>query len=148
MKEITLTQDQVALVDDEDYNLLSQFNWHYADGYARTHYINEKGQRRILLMHRLLMGMPKGLVDHINMNGLDNRRLNLRLATASQNMGNSKTHKRGIYYKPQDKRWCAQIQTNGVKRWLGSFKTEQDALAAYQAAAKEYWGEYLYEETI
>ena len=144
--KIPLTQGKVALIDDEDYPLIRQYTWHYADGYARTNYYTDTGKRRILGMHRLIMGMPEQQVDHRDRDGLNNRRSNLRVASQSQNQGNAPTHRRGVYYQKDRKKWGAQICTNNQRRWLGAYDTEQEALGAYQAAAKNHWGEFLMEE--
>lgn len=90
MKQIPLTKDHFAIVDDADYDWLSRFKWHFERGYAC------KKTREKVYMHKLINGAPKGMhTDHINGNGLDNRRDNLRSATAAQNSMNSKKIKSG-----------------------------------------------------
>jgi hypothetical protein len=101
-------------------------------------------------MHREIMNAPAGLlIDHRNRDTLDNRRNNLRLATYSQNGCNSKIDKtkttskfRGVRFIKKTGKWAANIRINGKKTWLGSFKTEIDAAKAYDAAAREYHGEF------
>lgn len=94
MKEIPLTQGKVALVDDEDFELLNQLNWYAyknktGNYYAVRNYSAEKGKRKIILMHREIMDAPKGIqVDHRNGDGLYNQKENLRLATHQQNSFN------------------------------------------------------------
>lgn len=91
MKYIELTKQEKALVDDEDYNWLSYFKWHYANGYAQSNLLKNR-----LSMHSLIMNTPKGMdTDHINHNTLDNRRENLRICTRSENLLNAKK-----YYRP------------------------------------------------
>jgi hypothetical protein len=154
MKEIPLTQNKVAIVDDEDYERLSRYKW-YANSnacgncYARRNiYIGEK--RTALKMHReiLRMGHRDGfLVDHINRNGLDNRKENIRVTTKNINGHNCKLYKnnfsrfRGVsWYKP-NKKWGASIRVLGKKIFCGLYLNPQEAAAAYDVAAVKYYGD-------
>src|SRR3990167_7351351 len=101
MKKIFLNgpngKGKFAMVDDEDYKYLSQWGWHLHiskfTNYARRVESNPKGSKN-LYMHRVIMQTPKGMVtDHINRNGLDNRRKNLRVCTQAQNMANARMRK-------------------------------------------------------
>ena len=90
MKEIILTQGKVALVDDEDYEMINKFKWFFHTGYASTN-ITEKGRQRTIKMHRYILNAQKGfMVDHINHNTIDNRKENLRISTNQQNLFNQK----------------------------------------------------------
>lgn len=102
-------------------------------------------------MHRLILDAPAGRdVDHANMNGLDNRRVNLRLASHSQNAANQRkcrkktlSRYKGIYYYRRRKRpWCAQIKVRGRNKHLGYFETEEEAALAYNRAALEHFGKF------
>jgi hypothetical protein len=96
------------------------------------------------------MNPPRGfLVDHKNLNTLDNTRTNLRLATRSQNMfnrnkikSNTSSRFRGVCFDKRRKKWCAYITVEGKRIWLGTFDNEIDAAMAYDAAAKKYHGEF------
>jgi hypothetical protein len=94
MKEIQLTRGQFALVDDADYEWLNQWKWFaqkHKDSYyaARTRSETETVTRGIILMHRVIMDTPDDMqVDHINHNGIDNQRLNLRNCTQQENLWN------------------------------------------------------------
>ena len=95
VKEIELTRDQVALVDDEDYPVLIKASWYalprHNHWYAATS--NSNGGPVTVYMHRVIMDAPDGMqVDHINHNGLDNRRRNLRICTQSENLRNRRAN--------------------------------------------------------
>ena len=131
MKRIRTFSGQYALVDDDDYASLSQFQWYFAAGYAVR-----KDKKKTILMHREIIQTPDGLdTDHINRNKLDNRRGNLRIATRSQNMLNQ--DKQGVYWSSRAKKWSAQICFKGIKHYLGLFTKREDAASAYQRKKSE-----------
>jgi hypothetical protein len=148
MKEILLTQGKVALVDDADFEWLNQWKWHWhivpgrRTGYAiRTDYSGPQPQ--VIRMHRLIAGAPAGSqVDHINSDGLDNLRANLRLATPPQNQHNAQKRRgcssayKGVYWNKRAKRWVARITYRGVRKSLGYFDSEVEAALAYDKAAR------------
>ncbi len=135
--KIPLTQGKYAIVDGCDYTYLNQFKWYYhkdhKTGYAKRN-IGKHPQRR-LCMHRVIlerMGCKDFAgSDHINRNGLDNRRCNLRLATASQNGCNTGKRKdntsgyKGVCW--DHKKWRAYIRVNGKRIHLGLFDDIKDA---------------------
>lgn len=145
---------RVALVDDADFDLVMQYRWHAIDGevarksttYAGTSALRDATGKQITVrMHTLLTGWA--LVDHIDRNGLNNRRSNLRPATGSQNMANRRTppHSsrfKGVRWYPRNKKWNARITHEGKPRHLGYFENEIDAAKAYDAAARRLFGEY------
>jgi hypothetical protein len=156
MREIILTQGKVAIVDNEDYEWLSQWKWYavkhrYKYGvrwYAiRAEYTN--GQNARISMHREIAaraGLP--FVDHRDRDGLNNRRKNLRPCTNSQNQANRKktpgasSRFKGVTWNKNLSKWQAQICCNGKASYLGVFATETEAARAYDAAAQERFGEF------
>lgn len=151
MKEIPLTQGKVALVDDEDYESLNAFKWHAANcngAYyaARSVWIG-LGKQRYVLMHRELLNVSRE-VDHINNDGLDNRRANLRPASRSQQNQNSRKRMecssvfKGVYWNIPSKKWQAYIRVNHIRIHLGLFHCEKAAALAYDSAAVEAFGDY------
>jgi len=148
-KEIPLSQGKVALVDDADYEWLNQWKWSYSKPGPkhRVGYVvrkEESDNRRAIYMHRLILGLSDNeATDHVNGNGLDNRRTNLRIASPSENSCNVPKQRqwKGSRFKgvwPYAKRWRAQI---GL-RYIGMFLTEEEAALAYNIAALTEYGEF------
>lgn len=157
MKQIPLTQGKFAIVDDEDEQWLLEYCWWYTKtGYAEGRKrVGKKGMQHGIvrggprvLMHRLILNAGVGeFGDHINMNGLDNRRSNLRIATKSQNMANSGSRGgtskyKGVHWVRTEKVWRATITVNGATIVGGKFVEECDAAQAYNFLAEEYFGEF------
>lgn len=163
MKTIQLTQGKVALVDDADYKWLTQWKWHLCKSklrntyYAGRHLTIKKNKQCTVLMHRELLGLKKGdgkLVDHKDHNGLNNQRYNIQEATRTQNVCNKTSSKTstfkylGVCYINRKRKgeYCTQIIVQiGVKNkriLIGQFKTEIEAVKAYDKAAVFYHGEF------
>lgn len=148
-KEIQLTKGKVAIVDDEDYEMLIGLGvrWCLSDGYAFNCVYGR--------MHRFLMSAPKNkMVDHINGEKLDNRRENLRLATNSENQANrraarGKSKFKGVTWQKRtydESRgyWKAQIVVQGELHYLGKYNTDLEAATAYNEAALKHFGEFAH----
>ena len=161
MKLIKLTRGLFAQVDDEDYEYLNQFNWYAAKGHntpyaMRTTFVN--GKRTQLGMHRQIMEMAgKGMVvDHKDLDGLNNQKYNLRICTQSQNTINSKKNNKqktfskykGVTRRKDRGTWKAHIGVNNKRIELGNYKNEVDAAKAYNEGAKKYHGEFAYLNVI
>ena len=147
-KTIILTQGKVAIVDDEDYPELAKHKW-YAYRDDHRYYAGRMGPRggethaRIrLCMHSVITIPPEGMVtDHINGNGLDNRRENLRVVTTRENTQNRhgvrqiKTSKHpGVSWDSGRKKWVAQIYSSGKNHYLGRYPDEETAGIVYAMA--------------
>ncbi len=142
-----------AMVDDEDFDFLNQWKWHKHDrqrppSYA-TRGFNDDGKHKFIGMHRAIMAAKKGeIVDHINGDGLDNRRENLRICNAHENMRNRRKYTKsasifkGVTVRKERGDFRAAIKFNGRKISLGIFLTEVDAAIAYNAGAVKYHGEF------
>jgi hypothetical protein len=153
---IALTRGYTTLVDDEDAEaVLACGAWHVSvesGGVYAVHTQRIPGTRKTLRirLHRFIMNAPdKFDVDHINGDGLDNRRSNLRLCTDSENQGNARKRRRqtasqykGVTWHKSAQRWQAQIEVARKTRYLGLFHSELDAARAYDAAAKVVFGEF------
>jgi len=133
MKEIKLTQGKVALVDDEDFEYLNQYKWYASQGYAK--------RRGNIMIHQQL-GFYEG--DHLDGNGLNNQKYNLRFCTSAQNnmnrqkRNNCKSKYKGVSRQKHGIKWIAYI--NG--KYIGSYDIEEQAALAYNHKAKELFGEF------
>lgn len=135
--------NKIAIIDDGDFEVVNSHKWWLTKGgYAYTQvWMNKK--KNTILMHRLIMQPKNGKeIDHINHDILDNRRDNLRLCTRTQNNINrkSKNKTRGIRWTRNA--WQAEIKNSGVYKYLGRYKNKEDALLAYDIAAKLVHGEF------
>jgi len=146
--EIPLSQGLVALIDDEDFDAVDAHGkWHAyrcrCTFYARKNY-NRGGTWVSLRMHQVITGWD--FVDHINGDGLDNRRVNLRPATVALNARNRRIRSnntsgyKGIYRK--ENRWYATVTVDGRHYALGGYATAEEAARAYDAGALIHHGEF------
>ena len=151
MEKIPLTQGKFAIVDDEDYEFLMQWKWHYQNvGYAiRVDYTDG---RQIVSMAREVLNRigfeDYDCADHVNRDRCDNRRLNLRPATNSESICNqgvrqtSKSGYKGVDLYGRTGRWRARIAARGRQINLGYYSTKEEAAKVYNEAAKKYHGKY------
>ncbi len=142
IKKIKLTKGYEAIVDNKDFIYLSKFKWCWSHGYAIARLPKGKGLH--MRMHRLITQAKEDeLVDHINMDTLDNRRINLRICTKSQNMRNRGKQKnntsgyKGIGWDKERNRWKVQLSAND-KNIMKRFKELEDAMRFYQELAGIY----------
>lgn len=147
----------VALVDDEDLDRLAMSRWfptwRRGTFYARRNASSGRGRNTTEYMHRVILGVPPGVkVDHVDGDGLNNRRANLRRATSAENARNGRAHGgkhsrfKGVtsttrHARPGHRYWIAQITVDGrnIKRHAAS---ELDAAQLYNDLARKYFGEF------
>lgn len=144
MKLIKLTQGKHAKIDDEDYELISKWNWYASRARGGRFYAMRReyfdGGSRSIMMHAVLKGTPSGMeTDHLNGDGLDNQKSNLAICTVSQNQLNRGKQKnntsgfKGVSYRKGklEKPWTARIVVNKKPIFLGCFSSPEDASVAY-----------------
>ncbi len=156
MREVMLTRGKVALVDDEDFDLVRDYTWRAYKGnqswYAATSIKKADGRFTTLSLHFLLMGRNNLEVDHKNGNGLDNRRNNLRFSTSLQNSRNKPKFNserrqftslyKGVHFHKKSGKWRAMIKISGMQRHLGLFSDPTQAAHAYDQAAQHYFADF------
>ncbi|KKM26952.1 hypothetical protein LCGC14_1579570 [marine sediment metagenome] len=154
MRQISLTQGMYAIVDDEDYEWLMQIKWNAMKS-GKTYYAQSWNGEKHLFIHRLVLkAKDTQMVDHINRNGLDNRKSNLRFCTKGQNAQNGGLYKncknkyKGARWREKQGKWYSDIKFNYKKIHLGCFDTEIEAALAYNRAAIELFGEFAYQNEL
>ncbi len=155
-RRIPLTQGKFAIVDPQDYDKLAKYKW-FAMRSRRGLYAirmvkakHGRSRQKNVRMHRVILDVPEGkFVDHVNHNGLDNRRANLRVATMQQNSwnkrkqrGNYSSQYKGVTWFKRAGKWQVRINCNGRTILIGYFYDEKAAVRAYDVKAAELYGEY------
>jgi len=157
MKEIKLTQGQIAMVDDGDFEYLNQFKWNAYKKKGRfyaSRYVGKSNGRQIYAsMHWDVMG--EKMIDHIDHNGLNNQKSNLRKCTYAQNMMNGRKRNtntsskyKGVCWAKNYNKWISSIRKDDKQIHLGYFESEIDAAMAYNNKAKELFCEFACINTI
>lgn len=156
MIEIPLTRGKVALIDDDDAEAVLAFQWHAhrnsKDLWYAMQTVKHRSTGSAIYLHRVILNAPpETKVDHKNGDGLDNRRANLRIATHAENLRNSGLSSNNssgfkgvsfVRHRFLSKPWHARIMLNRKQTHLGYFATAEDAARAYDAKAKELFGEF------
>jgi len=151
---VQLTQGRETIIDISDMNMIKRYRWCISQcgkrWYAKTN-TKIQDKRVTLRMHRLIMGLSKGdkiEVDHIDGDGLNNRRINLRVCTKQQNQMNKRPNSntfskfKGVSESRGNKKWTARIRKCGKQYCLGCFDDETEAAKTYDKKAKELFGEF------
>lgn len=149
--KIPLSQGLYAIVSEEDWPKVKDYTWsatnHLHTYYASTSVIDGNGKKCRIYMHRLILETPN-LVDHIDRNGLNNKKDNLREATKSENARNAKVRSdsisknRGVSWIPEIEKWRALIKVDGQPKYLGNFLTKEEAIEARKKAEVEIDAEF------
>lgn len=156
MKLITLTQGKFAVVDDEDFEHLNQFKWHYAydklkgkSGYAKRRGPKINGRLTWIWMHKYIISVGEGdQVDHVDGCRLNNQKNNLRKCTSQQNNFNQKLSRRntsgfkGVQWNKHAGKFVSRLRINRVDVHLGMFENPIEAAVAYDQAAVIHFGEF------
>lgn len=151
MKTIPLTKGMVALVDDEDFSLVSKYRWYATISENGRYYAKRRtNAKHQVYLHREIMKASLGVeIDHIDGNGLNNQKSNLRYCIRRQNAMNTTKRKpsatsrhKGVCWDKRCKKWTSKINPNGRTINLGLFENEIDAAIAYNKAAMKHFGEY------
>lgn len=144
--KIIKAKNENILVDDEYFQILSQFKWNISKERGYKYAVSGKTR-----MHRVIMGTshtPNIQVDHIDGNGLNNQESNLRQCTQQQNLMNQKTRStntsgyKGVSYNKERKKYQSYINANKIRKNLGWFNTKEEGAEAYNKAAKELHGDF------
>jgi hypothetical protein len=151
---IPLTQGKFAIVDSCDYERISGWSWFARWSPMTCSYYAMRGPG--LSMHRVILGLKPGdklQIDHINKDTLDNRRQNIRIATASQNganrgkNSNNTSGYKGVSFHRASGKWRSQVRVNRIQKNLGLFDSAEDAFRAYCSAAKIHFEEFCRTES-
>lgn len=135
MRKIKLTQGKYILVDDDDFEYLSQFKWYLLKIVGYTSYAIRSQNKKTIYLHRdILKPNKNAVVDHLNGDGLDNRRENLRVVSQKENQQNRKSHRSGklvgvTEYRTKSGKiyYLSFFYHEGKDIYLGCFKTPEDA---------------------
>ena len=137
-----------VLLDDEDYERMQKDFVSMRWATSKCHkgiYLQKRVNKKIILLHRYIMGFPNGIVDHINHNTLDNRKENLRITNNANNLRNgtlrpnNKTGVVGVSYCEESKKYTAHIKVNYKSIYLGAFDTLEEAKTIRKNAEIKYW---------
>jgi hypothetical protein len=147
IRYIPLTKGYFAIVDAADYDWLSQYKWTTQIGGNKVYPVRNDHGRSVLMHRQIMQPNPDQVVDHVNGNGLDQRRANMRCCTQGENLCNrkpcaKKSQYKGVRWLERKQKWAAVITHHGRTYWLGTFDTEEAAARAYDRRARVLFGPY------
>ena len=141
----------MTIVDDDVYQWASKLKWHaahYRGSWRAQRKVKVDGKQRTELLHRIIIGTVGKETDHIDGDGLNNQRSNLRVCTHGQNMRNRKVQcnnqsgVKGVTFEKNSNKWQTRICIEDQRIYLGTFTCLEDAAKAYDAAAVKYHGQF------
>jgi len=158
MKKISLTQNQFALVDDEDYDYLNQYKWYAKLGRGDNFYayrnVRVNGKYTLIAMHQEIMGTHgnklKKIIDHIDHDTLNNQKSNMRICDVKRNTWNARVYSsntsgfKGVHWHKKCQKYIARVRIDKETHYLGLFETAIEAAKAYNAKALELHGEFAF----
>lgn len=156
MKKYIQLKHGTAIIDEQDFDRISQFTWHSVDndGTGSRYYATCSIRGKTTYMHRMVMGAQAGeSIDHIDGNGLNNSRSNLRFVTQSENNLNQKIRSdntsghKGISWCPDREKYQVYVNINRKRKSLGRYRTLEEAIYVRDRAVKEHYGEFSRENT-
>lgn len=149
---LLITKNKIVFISNEDEETITKFKWNatiHGNKFYATRYEYKPSGNRMIYMHRMIMGVNGGEVDHINGDPLDNRRENLRVVTHQQNHFNMKkmstiasSKYRGVCWSKDHQSWIVQIRHNGHSRLVTCIESEKIAAMIYDLLAIDRFGEY------
>lgn len=147
---ILLPSNDIILFSEEDRDLVIGIKWYCVTNSSGNKYARGSFQGRRVFMHRHILGLvtnDERQVDHINHNGLDNRRENIRICTRAQNQANKRQQRgtskfKGVFFHTKANKWAACISLAGRNIYLGVFEKEHEAALAYDTKATVLFGEF------
>lgn len=153
MKVISLTKNKFTFIDDEDFERVNKYKWHTNEKAKGIFYASRKpyinGKYETVALHRFITDCPKGMeIDHIDGNGLNNQKKNLRICTHTENCRNIKVRKtsksgyKGISWDKENLKWRANIQYEGKYLNLGRFDKIEEAIEKYNNTAEKLFGSF------
>lgn len=156
---VPLSRGYEAIIDAEDAPLVDSHNWFAVTQhnciYAKREKYLKGGGRKYIAMHRVIAGAAdEKVVDHINHNGLDNRKVNLRVCEHCQNIQNQRLRFdnssgfKGVSWNSRRGKWRAQITLSGKRKELGLFDSPERAYEVYCEASEKHYGEFGYTPRI
>ena len=152
MKLVKLTQGKFAFVDDDIFEIVNKYKWHVVKR-GKNNYASRtclEGKKKIIYMHRFILDItnPKEIVDHVDGNGLNNIKKNIRICNTFENARNSRSREnkssiyKGVHFNKKSNKWRAMICINNKSMHLGMFDNEEDAGKKYDEVAKINYGEF------
>lgn len=155
MIEIPLSQGKVAIIDEADFDRVSQYNWQAELArsgiwYAKTRIQDGCGRRKTVRLHQFILNANGAVIDHVDHDGLNNTRANLRTVTKRENRQNSRKRTpglssfKGVTWKSSHNKWNARITIEGKTKHLGYFDSEIEAATAYDAAARQHFQSFAH----